>query len=88
MIPYFESGPFQARLSYNYRTKYFRTIGRLGSREMVAAYNQLDLSAGFNLTKQVTLSLNAQNSNTLNQTLALDLLVVGLTKRVIRNANR
>jgi len=28
---------------------------------MVAAYNQLDLSAGFNLTKQVTLSLNAQN---------------------------
>ncbi|MEG8054322.1 TonB-dependent receptor [Sphingomonas aerolata] len=61
VIPYFESGPFQARLSYNYRTKYFRTIGRLGSREMVAAYNQLDLSAGFNLTKQVTLSLNAQN---------------------------
>ncbi|MBD8734941.1 TonB-dependent receptor [Sphingomonas sp. CFBP 13706] len=61
VIPYFESGPFQTRLSYNYRTKYFRTIGRLGSREMVAAYNQLDLSAGFNLTKQVTLSLNAQN---------------------------
>ncbi|WP_236701637.1 TonB-dependent receptor [Sphingomonas sp. Leaf30] len=61
VIPYFESGPFQARLSYNYRTKYFRTIGRLGAREMVAAYNQLDLSAGFNLTKQVTLSLNAQN---------------------------
>jgi len=61
VIPYFESGPFQARLSYNYRTKYFRTIGRLGSREMVAAYNQLDLSAGFNLTKQITLSLNAQN---------------------------
>ncbi len=61
VIPYFESGPFQARLSYNYRTKYFRTIGRLGSREMVAAYNQLDLSAGFNLTKEVTLSLNAQN---------------------------
>ncbi|MGU3389865.1 TonB-dependent receptor [Sphingomonas sp. M1A8_2b] len=61
VIPYFESGPFQARLSYNYRTAYFRTIGRLGSREMVAPYNQLDFSAGFNVTPAVTLSVNAQN---------------------------
>jgi iron complex outermembrane receptor protein len=61
IIPYYESGPFQARLSYNYRTAYFRTIGRLGSSEMVAPYTQLDFSAGFNLTKQVTLSVNAQN---------------------------
>ena len=61
IIPYFESGPFQARLSYNYRTAYFRTIGRLGSREMVAPYNQLDFSAGFNITPAITLSVNAQN---------------------------
>lgn len=61
VIPYFESGPFQARLSYNYRTAYFRTIGRLGSREMVAPYNQLDFSAGLNLTKEITVSVNAQN---------------------------
>ncbi|HEX8446033.1 MAG TPA: TonB-dependent receptor [Sphingomonas sp.] len=61
IIPYFESGPFQARLSYNYRTSYFRTIGRLGSREMVAPYSQLDFSAGFNLTQNITISVNAQN---------------------------
>ncbi|MBJ6121878.1 TonB-dependent receptor [Sphingomonas sp. BT553] len=61
VIPYFESGPFQARLSYNYRTSYFRTIGRLGSNEMVAPYNQLDFSAGFNITPQITLTVNAQN---------------------------
>jgi iron complex outermembrane receptor protein len=61
VIPYFESGPFQARLSYNYRTAYFRTIGRLGSREMVAPYNQLDASASLNLTKGIVLSVNAQN---------------------------
>ena len=61
VIPYFESGPFQARLSYNYRTAYFRTIGRLGSREMVAPYNQLDASASLNLTKGIILSVNAQN---------------------------
>ena len=61
MIPYFEKGPFQARVSYNYRTSYFRTIGRLGSREMVAPYNQLDASASLNLLDGVVLSVNAQN---------------------------
>ena len=61
VIPYFESGPFQARLSYNYRTAYFRTIGRLGSREMVAPYNQLDASASLAITKGIILSVNAQN---------------------------
>ena len=61
IIPYFESGPFQARLSYNYRSSYFRTIGRLGSQEMVAPYNQLDASASFNLNDKVTFSVQAQN---------------------------
>ncbi len=61
VIPYFESGPFQARVSYNYRTSYFRTIGRLGSEEMVAPYSQLDASASLNLTKNITLTVNAQN---------------------------
>ena len=61
VIPYFEKGPFQARVSYNYRTSYFRTIGRLGSREMVAPYNQLDASASLNLLDGVVLSVNAQN---------------------------
>ena len=61
IIPYFESGPFQARLSYNYRSSYFRTIGRLGSQEMVAPYNQLDASASFNLNEKVTFSVQAQN---------------------------
>lgn len=61
IIPYFESGPFQARLSYNYRSAYFRTIGRLGSQEMVAPYNQLDASASFKLNDMITLSVQAQN---------------------------
>jgi iron complex outermembrane receptor protein len=61
VIPYFESGPFQARLSYNYRSSYFRTIGRLNSREMVAPYSQLDFSASLNLTKDISIAVNAQN---------------------------
>ncbi|TCP36734.1 TonB-dependent receptor [Sphingomonas sp. BK235] len=61
VIPYFESGPFQARVSYNYRTDYFRTIGRLGSPEKVAPYHQLDASASINLNKNIILTFNAQN---------------------------
>ncbi len=61
LIPYYEEGPFQARLSYNYRSAYFRTIGRLGSREMVAPYHQLDFSSSYELTDNVSLTVNAQN---------------------------
>jgi iron complex outermembrane receptor protein len=61
VIPYYEDGPFQARVSYNYRSSYFRTIGRLGSREMVAPYQQLDFSASYNLTDAISLTVNAQN---------------------------
>ena len=61
VIPYFESGPFQARVSYNYRSSYFRTIGRLGSQEMVAPYHQLDASASIALNKNISLTFNAQN---------------------------
>lgn len=61
IIPYFESGPFQARVSYNYRSAYFRAIGRLSSVDMVAPYNQLDASASFAITPNITLTANAQN---------------------------
>ena len=61
IIPYFEKGPFQARVSYNYRSSYFRTIGRLGSQEMVAPYHQLDASAALKLNDNVTLTVQAQN---------------------------
>jgi iron complex outermembrane recepter protein len=61
IIPYFEKGPFQARVSYSYRSAYFRTIGRLGSQEMVAPYNQLDASMSLKLTDSVTLTAQAQN---------------------------
>lgn len=61
VIPYFEKGPFQARVSYNYRSSYFRAIGRLNSVDMVAPYNQLDASASLALTKNISLTVNAQN---------------------------
>jgi iron complex outermembrane receptor protein len=61
IIPYFESGPFQARVSYNYRSAYFRAIGRLNSVDMVAPYSQLDASVSYAITPNITFTANAQN---------------------------
>ena len=61
IVPYFESGPFQVRVSYNYRSKYFYVFGRLSSADYTDAYRELDLSASYNLTKNITLTANASN---------------------------
>jgi iron complex outermembrane recepter protein len=61
VIPYYEHGPFQARLSYNYRSSYFTGIGRLNSKDSTDGYNQLDFSASYKFTDRVSLSVNAQN---------------------------
>lgn len=61
VIPYYEHGPFQARLSWNYRTHYFTGIGRLNSVDSTAGYHQLDASAAFKINEHFTLTVNAQN---------------------------
>ncbi|MCJ2182471.1 TonB-dependent receptor [Novosphingobium sp. 1949] len=61
VIPYFESGPFQARVSWNYRSHYFTGIGRLNSVDSTAGYHQLDASVSYNINDNFTLHVNAQN---------------------------
>ncbi|MDR7115427.1 TonB-dependent receptor [Caulobacter sp. BE254] len=61
IIPYYEKGPFQARLSYNYRSSYFTGIGRRNSKDSTDGYNQLDLSASYQITDRMALTVNAQN---------------------------
>lgn len=61
VIPYYENGPFEARLSYNYRSSYFTGIGRLNSKDSTDGYSQLDFSASYDVTDRVSLNLNAQN---------------------------
>jgi iron complex outermembrane recepter protein len=65
-IPYFERGPWQVRLSYSYRDKYFTQIGRLNSKDYTDDYTQLDLSTNFDLTNQ--LSFYAKALNLLDET--------------------
>jgi len=61
IVPYFESGPFQARLSYNYRSKYFYVFGRLSSADYTDKYRELDLSVSYALTKNISITANASN---------------------------
>ncbi|MBN8806811.1 MAG: TonB-dependent receptor [Sphingomonas sp.] len=61
IIPYFEKGPFQARLSYNYRSKYYYGYGRLQSANFTDAYRQLDFSASYSITPNFRVTANASN---------------------------
>ncbi|MFD1789786.1 TonB-dependent receptor [Sphingomonas floccifaciens] len=59
--PYYENGPFQARVSYNRRSKYFYRFGRQSSQDYTDAYRQLDAQISYNLTDQVQVTANASN---------------------------
>lgn len=61
VVPYFERGPIQARVSYNRRSKYFYQFGRLSSADYTDAYRQLDLSASYKFTPNIIVTANASN---------------------------
>ena len=61
LIPYFEYAGFTARLVYSWRSQYFTQIGRLNSQDFTDQYKQLDLSASYEITKKIGISLSATN---------------------------
>lgn len=66
LIPYFEYGGFTGRIVYSWRSQYFTQVGRLNSQDFTDQYKQLDLSASYEITKNIGVSLTA--SNLLDQT--------------------
>jgi len=58
--PFYEHGPFSARVTYNWRSKYFTGLDR-GDQMFVRAYKGLDATAGYAFTENVNLSVSAQN---------------------------
>jgi iron complex outermembrane receptor protein len=66
IIPYYEKGPLQVRLSYSYRTKYFTAIGRLNSKDFTDAYTQVDLSVNYDINDRI--SFYAKGLNLLDET--------------------
>lgn len=59
--PYFESGPFQARVSYNRRSKYFYRFGRQQSQDYTAAYRQLDAQISYAINDNIQVTATASN---------------------------
>jgi iron complex outermembrane receptor protein len=59
--PYYENGPFQARLSYNRRSKYFYRFGRQQSQDYTAPYRQLDAQISYALSENFQLTATAAN---------------------------
>jgi iron complex outermembrane receptor protein len=58
--PFYEAGPFSARVTYNWRSKYFTGLDR-GDNMFVRSYTGLDATAGYSFTQNVNLSVSAQN---------------------------
>jgi len=61
IVPYFEKGPIQARVSYNRRSKYFYRHGRMQSRDYADAYEQLDAQISYAINKNIQVTANASN---------------------------
>ncbi|SFF72785.1 iron complex outermembrane recepter protein [Novosphingobium sp. CF614] len=59
--PYYENGPFQARVSYNRRSKYFYRYGRQQSQDYTDAYRQLDAQASYSINEAIQLTVSASN---------------------------
>jgi iron complex outermembrane receptor protein len=60
LVGYYEVPLFNVRLAYTYRSHYFVGLDR-SSIENQAGYGELDASANVNITKNVTLSVDALN---------------------------
>ncbi|MFV3075283.1 TonB-dependent receptor [Niveispirillum fermenti] len=60
LTPYYEDDLISARVTYSYRSKYFREVNR-ATAVINDSYNQLDASLTFNLTEQIALTAQAQN---------------------------
>jgi iron complex outermembrane receptor protein len=60
LSPFFESGPVAIRATYTWRSKYFTGIDR-GDQMYVRDAANVDVSATWNFTKEVGLTLSGQN---------------------------
>jgi iron complex outermembrane receptor protein len=66
LTPYYDNGTINARVTYGWRSKYFREIGRNGVAVTTDEYAQLDASFGWRLTDNI--ELTAQILNMLDET--------------------
>ncbi|MEV8519202.1 TonB-dependent receptor [Dyella marensis] len=61
IIPYFEKGPWSARVNYSWRSPYFTQIGRLDSHVFADQYKELDFSASYQVNQWMSVTFSATN---------------------------
>lgn len=61
IIPYYEKGPWSARINYSWRSPYFTQIGRLDSNVFADQYKELDFTASYQVNKWVSVTFDATN---------------------------
>lgn len=62
LVGLYEKGPFSARIAYNYRDAAAFEFSE-GRPSFIGSRSQLDAQIGFDITKQIAISLQAQNLN-------------------------
>lgn len=61
VIPYYEHGPWSARLNYSWRTQYFTQIGRLNAQQFTGSYTELDFTASYQVNSWLSATASATN---------------------------
>lgn len=63
LVAIYEKNEFQARIAYNWRDEFLRSSNRSGAQNpiYVEAYDQIDANISYNLTDDLTVSLEAIN---------------------------
>lgn len=61
ITPYYENDDFSARVTYGYRSKYFRATGREGTAITNDPYKTLDAAVAYHVTDQISVTAQAQN---------------------------
>ena len=61
IIPYYEHGPWSARVNYSRRSAYFTQIGRLDSQVFADAYKELDFTVAYQVNTWMGVTASATN---------------------------
>ncbi|TCV93176.1 iron complex outermembrane receptor protein [Luteibacter rhizovicinus] len=61
LSPYYEQGPWNARITYSWRSAYFTQIAQLQSAQITGIFRELDASVGYQINDHIRVSLDATN---------------------------
>ena len=61
LSPFFEQGPWSARVTYSWRSSYFTSIAALQTQQITGIFRELDASVGYQVNDHMRISLDGTN---------------------------